>query len=289
MRIRLALAGAVAVLAACLAIQWQAREGINIEAAPAATRGAAVRSAPPLATTVTAPGPASPVPPAPQVRWRALEDKFARARSLRAFYYEAVQRPQDGGFYYANKALGLCKIALKTPTHDTPEARQAQAALRERCDLTEQDIEDAWRHFEAIRGAGLTDDLLYRQLFGFLMAQSDGARVAALQAAVDLGNPEIAGSLLASAMAKDAPAAPPAQSEYAMLLVQCRLGADCGGDSVVAQMLCARDGWCGGSVQDALHSGLGAEFARLDGPAQRAVAALRRGELASLLPKQPAR
>jgi hypothetical protein len=222
-------------------------------------------------------------PTAPPVRWRELQDKLARATSLRAFYYEAIKRPQDGGYYYGRRALEMCERAEKVDADGSAAHRQAIEQLRQRCDFSEQERKDAEREFAAIRHADLSDDGVYRRMFGFLMAKTQEERVAAMQASIDLGNPIVMASLASPSIdvairesgAKAAPEFPNA----AVLLTACRLGADCGPGSMMLLELCANMGWCGASVPDAMRDGLGADYALLDRLSQQAATDIRKGVL----------
>jgi hypothetical protein len=223
------------------------------------------------------------------VRWRELQDKLKRATSLRAFYYEAIKRPQDGGYFYAMSALDLCRKLPPADAAATAHRRDVAERLRQRCDFSEQETEDALRQFTAIRHAGLTDDPLYGRIFGLLMANTPDARMAAVHAAIDAGNPEVIAAVASPSIEVEARTSLGANADaiedklqYATVLTSCRLGSDCGPDGLLAQYLCANKGWCGGDVPDALQAALGTDYAVLDRLSQQAVANIRSGNLARL-------
>jgi hypothetical protein len=234
---------------------------------------------PPAAQAGTAP---------PPVRWRELHAKFERATSLRAFYYEAVRKPEEGGYLYASKAIEACRMP---PAIDGPiQARRQQAIdrLRERCGFSEQEREDAQRHFNAIRDFKFSDDPLYRDIFGYLMAQTDAERMKVLQTAIDGGNPDVISSLVQPAIAAQLLASlpkgaqTPAYLDYVQVLLACRLGANCGPDATLTLQLCVWKGWCGNSLPEALRDQFGADFIRLEQLSKQALGDIRKRELARL-------
>lgn len=288
----LALKGTFAAMLALTALRWmapspapaaQARLDMPVLAPPGAHAGERTIFMP-----VTEP-PAPAAPQAPGIHWREMQAKLEHAPSLRAFYYEALRHPEQGGYYYATAAIGACKDWA--PADGPPNARQQQVreALRARCDFSAQEREDAWGHFAAMRNLKFEDDPLLEKVFAILKAPDADAKANILRSALAEGNPYLTASLvqpaLAARIAEGASAHPEAFNlpEAAQTLVACRLGAECGPESMAAQMLCVQHGWCADNVTDALREGLGADFARIDGLAGQAVIDIRKGKLARLV------
>jgi len=272
--------------------------------------GVALTVPPPAPATVDAPAPspvhlalapvrgtppATAAPPTPvqqESSWRDMHAKYARARNLRVFFYEALRKPGNGAYFYAMRVLETCGLVLKTAPPALPaERRNAAEALRQRCDFTPEGLADAGRELDAARNIGLGTDPLLGSMFDYLSADGPEGRANMLLAAFEQGNPEVIASLVAPAIeAQMAPAMSPERDSTALgvpfgaTLVACRLGADCGPDSVRTLELCMQMGWCGGSVPEALRLGLGRNFAALDGVATRVLRDIERRNARRLLP-----
>jgi hypothetical protein len=255
--------------------------------------------APTPARLAHAPVPGTPpvtaMPPAavqPEASWRDMHAKYAGARNLRVFFYEALRKPGNGAYFYAMRVLETCGLVLKAaPPAFADERRKAADALRQRCDFTAEGLADAGRELDAARNIGLSTDPLLGSMFDYLSADGPDGRATMLQAAFDQGNPEVIASLVAPAIeAQMAPAITPERDSTALgvpfgaTLVACRLGANCGPDSVRTLELCMQMGWCGGSVPEALRQGLGKNFAALDGVATRVLRDIERRNAARLVP-----
>ncbi|GAB3388408.1 hypothetical protein [Massilia agri] len=246
---------------------------------------APVRSTPPATA-------ASPAPVQPESGWRDMHAKYAGARNLRVFFYEALRKPGNGAYFYAMRVLETCGLVLKaTPSALPPERRNAAEALRQRCDFTAEGLADAGRELAAARNIGLSTDPLLGSMFDYLSADGPEGGAKMLVAAFEQGNPEVIASLVAPAIeAQMAPAMTPERDStalgvpYGATLVACRLGMDCGPDSVRTLELCMQMGWCGGSVPEALRRGLGKNFAALDGVATRVLRDIERRNARRLLP-----
>lgn len=246
---------------------------------------APVRSTPPATA-------ASPAPVQPESGWRDMHAKYAGARNLRVFFYEALRKPGNGAYFYAMRVLETCGLVLKATPSALPVARRnAAEALRQRCDFTAEGLADAGRELAAARNIGLSTDPLLGSMFDYLSADGPEGRAKMLVAAFEQGNPEVIASLVAPAIeAQMAPAMTPERDStalgvpYGATLVACRLGMDCGSDSVRTLELCMQMGWCGGSVPEALRQGLGKNFAALDGVATRVLRDIERRNARRLLP-----
>jgi len=275
MRIREIAIGVVlaALLAGGVALTIPSPEPLQVAvpaAIPVSLPAPVVRNAP---SSIAAPQ----APPAST--WREVHAKYAGAKNLRAFFYEALRKPGSGAYFYASRVLETCALALKATPAALPAVRRAAAeALRQRCDFTAEGLDDARRELDASRDLGLGADSLYGSMFDYLAADGPEERIRMLKTAFEQGNPDVIASLVALAIEADmAPAMTPERDSTALgvpfgaALVACRLGADCGPDSVRTLELCMQMGWCAGSFPEALRQGLGENFKTLDGVATRVV------------------
>ena len=275
------LAGGVALTVpppAPVTVDVPAPTSVNLALAP-------VRSTPPATA-------ASPASVQPESGWRDMHAKYTGARNLRVFFYEALRKPGNGAYFYASSVLETCWLALNATPSALPAARRnAALALRERCDFTPDGLEDAQRELNAARDLGQETDPLLGSMFDYLAADGPEGRATMLMSAFEQGNPEVIASLVMPAIeAQMAPAMTPERDSTALgvpfgaALVACRLGADCGPDSIRTLELCMQMGWCAGSVPEALRQGLGKNFTVLDGVATRVVRDVERRDARRLLP-----
>ena len=209
----------------------------------------------------------------PDVDWRAMDRRYQGAPNLRAFFYAALQRPKEGGYYYASQIRSLCRRNLVLASTALPAAqRQAVDGLGTRCDFSLSELDDADRQFAAKRELNYLDDPIMARIFSYLMAPDASVRATVFQAALGDGNPDVIGSQLsstASAAVAATPSGDPASlsndAADVVLLIECRLGADCtSAESMRTLTLCAQHGWCADNVRDALRLGTGSQFDRLD-------------------------
>jgi hypothetical protein len=234
---------------------------------------------------------------APLTGWHTMEEKFRRAQSLRAFFYSAIQNPKDGGYFYAMQAMSVCadldkaKIAGQSGT-----AQTATATLRMRCDFTEQDRDDGFRQFAAIRALNYKDDPLLKIMINSATAKGQDQAVSAFIAAIDTGNPSLIGSFVLPHVQSQIQSLGGDQSKanevarFALDLIGCRLGADCGQNSTRALSLCAERGWCENGVTASLQSGLGAEYEKLNSLARDVVANIEKRAIGQMVaPNEKAR
>jgi hypothetical protein len=211
---------------------------------------------------------------------------------LRAFVYDMLRQPKEGGFFQAFSIINQCKANLKMDAAGLPPSqRLAIDAMRARCDFSEQELDDARSQLEAIRNLNLAADTVVGPIVSFMQAKDDAGRTAVLAAAIDVGNPKVLGPLVSGAIESALPAGfvPDGQmasdyARYATMLVECQLGAACSGDHSLAVMdLCANHGWCADNVRDALRIGLGDRFAPLDQLATRMTIDIRKRNYPPLL------
>ena len=204
------------------------------------------------------------------VSWREMHARYAGARSLRAFFYEVLRKPDHGAFLYAFGVLDTCKRAMSKPALDLGGVRgEAAQALRQRCDFTPDGLEDAERELHAVRGLDLRDDPLLDSMVSYLSVDGPEGKAKMLLAAFEQGDARVIASLLTPAIEADAGLALDGNANALSLpvgaaLLACRLGADCGPDSLRTLELCMTKGWCAGSVPAALQQGLGKQFAAFD-------------------------
>lgn len=233
-----------------------------------------------LSTPSTAPAPVVAAPPlatAPPVStWRELHVKYANAQNLRAFFYEILRKPDQSAMYYAISVLYSCKLAIGDASNALSGARQAAAAaLRQRCDFSAVELEDAQRALSSLRELGPRDDVLSNSMFDYAGADGSKGREKVLLAALEQGNPEIIAVLTATAVERAMLEETPAAQAQALslpvgsLLVACGLGADCGPGSVRTLELCMEKGWCADSIPAALQQGLGEHYAAAERAAAR--------------------
>jgi hypothetical protein len=83
-----------------------------------------------------------------------MASQFNRARSLRAFFYQAIRSPEQGGLMYGIAALGACRKyttgAAPKPTGYSPERETAIRSLTVRCEMTEGTVVPALRRLSTI-------------------------------------------------------------------------------------------------------------------------------------------
>jgi len=227
---------------------------------------------------------------APPVRWRELQGKMAHASSLRAFYEEAMKRPQDGGYFYAMRALEICRMYTKADPAMSAQRREAIEQMHQRCDFSMHEQDDAGRKLWQMGEARLTEDPLYSRLLGFQMAATPESMIAALRAVIDVGDPNLIAAVAGLSIEVDVWKAlgkftgtVEDNVKYAKMLTACRLGDACGPDSLAAQSLCAVAGWCGAGIADAVTSPFDGDYALIDRLSQQVVADIRKGQLTRLL------
>ena len=107
------LAGGVALTVpqpAPVTVDVPAPTPVNLALAP-------VRSTPPATA-------ASPAPVQPESGWRDMHAKYAGARNLRVFFYEALRKPGNGAYFYAMRVLETCGLVLKATPSALPAARR---------------------------------------------------------------------------------------------------------------------------------------------------------------------
>ena len=72
----------------------------------------------------------------------SMAEKFDRATSLRAFFYQAIRAPQSGGYFYGTAALGTCTKysgAAPIPANASPARLNAIRLMTLRCEMTDED------------------------------------------------------------------------------------------------------------------------------------------------------
>lgn len=221
-----------------------------------------------------------------------LRRSFNEAPSLRAFVYEAIKKPREGGHMYAFIALATCANSAPPARPVAPRSaqqREAIEALARRCDMSPDEMAAARSQLVSERRLNDEPDPYMPLTFDLLMAADTGARLQAVAAILETGDPHVMWSLTEAGRAKAdgqggkevyfAGSYYPGGSgtglyDYAVQLAQCNFGLECGPGSLPVVLICARQGWCAGSLPEAIRVGLGAERAGFFAQAQALAAQL---------------
>ncbi|MBK0391908.1 hypothetical protein [Ramlibacter algicola] len=270
--LRQAAAGAALVAAAAAVLLWE--PAIDHEPARLVPRALAVAARVGIAPQGT---PDESRPVATQVPRTSLAAAYARATDVRQFVLEAMQRPGDGGLFYARIALQNCsgadhatmdaairRVIELTGTVSADQMRVADAAVR-RCASFQG--REAHRLFEraVLQSRDGSDPLVNAERgFGEALAAGDRDRVrAAVVRILDLGDPHLQVLLLRTARRAsaahessgdapgegqplDAAQVDEVLSGSAIALAACRDGLSCDYDAVM-HMECLGAGLCAGS------------------------------------------
>ena len=239
---------------------------------------------------------------------RAMRERFNTATNYRAFIFEALKRPREGGYMYAYGAIGACRVdsnAIKTS--GTPSAPQREAAdtLAKRCDMTEAERSAAFVQIAHDRQAGNLDaDPLMKLTFDVLNAKSVEQKRDVIASILNSQDPSLLSSLVTAAAVDFKEGANTNVRLhfggryydvdddadvlfYAMQLAQCSLGEDCGATSIKTLKLCINYGWCGASYAEALRAGLGADraefFAQIKALAEQLIIEIRRKNIGAFM------
>ncbi len=229
-----------------------------------------------------------PVPPRAD---GAMLRQFNTATSLRAFVFEALKKPEQGGYLYAIQALAFCgrQGKLADEANADTARREASAALAVRCDISKDEMRAVSRQAEADRYANYERDPFLRLVVESMETQDPAQRQATVKAILDSGDP-----LAFEAVPLFARHGKPGEEKrgvyfggryydgadntlfnHAFKLAQCELGIDCGPASLVTLAACIDQGWCAASYREALRVGLGARFAEAEVLAVQIAAAIR--------------
>lgn len=258
------------------------REWAGSGEAPVPPVGARPAQSAPPARSVPAPGmdaganEASALPVGVRIASSAeLVRKFNTAPSLRAFVYEALKKPEEGGYQYAFAALGFCKYDGTTlPVAPTATTRQHEAteALARRCDMSAAERDAARMQITADRKASFDRDPYLALAFDRLTALDGASQHKVISQVLDTQDPltmqsldhevsyiqdgrELRGVYFAGRYYPGGDGN--SMFDYALLLAQCSVGLDCGPGSLPLLMMCIQKDWCGESVNEALRNGLG--------------------------------
>ena len=228
-----------------------------------------------------------PVPPRAD---GAMLRQFNNATSLRAFVFEALKKPEQGGYLYAIQALAFCgrQAKLADDASATAARRDALAALVARCDMSKEDMREVSRQAEADRYANYERDPFLRLVVESMETEAPAQRQATVKAILDSGDP-----LALEAVPLFARHGKPGEEKrgvyfggryydgadntlfnHAFKLAQCEFGIDCGAGSLVTLAACIDQGWCAASYREALRIGLGPRFAEAEALAAQIAAAI---------------
>ena len=256
------------------------------------------------ASAVADPGPAPAAGEAKALPSSAeLARKFNSAVSLRAFVYDALKKPEEGGYQYAFAALELCKFdgtTLRLPVTATAQQKDAYEALSRRCDMSAADREAARAQIAADRSASYNRDPYLALAFDRIAAINAPAMHSVVAAILGSGDP-LALQYLATEVSYMQDGVPmmgvyfggrhypySGMFEHAIMLAVCSLGIDCGPSSSILLMMCVHKGWCGDSMQGAIRNGLGAQqaaqAAQIEALAARLVVEIRRKNVGAFVP-----
>lgn len=222
----------------------------------------------------------------------AMVRRYSTAPSLRAFVYEAMRKPEEGGHHYAFIALATCSYSVAPARPVAPrsaEQREAIEALARRCDMSREEMDAARTQLVASRQLNDEPDPLMPLTFDLLMAGDAPERLKAVAAILETQDPHLLWSLAeaGSAMPDEEKAkgvyfagryyeggTGSGVYDYALQLAQCNFGIDCGAGSLPVLLMCIRQGWCGESLSEAMKAGLGADKAAVFEQAQALAAQL---------------
>jgi hypothetical protein len=293
------------VLAVAAYRSWQAkadREGSADAATNAAKRPAAATSA---AIGRSAPRP-DPAPGTVADGAAARADmlrRFNTSSSYRALAYEALKKPEAGGYTYGLAAILLCRdrtAEAKSKAEPSDRQRDAAGALARRCDMSQAEHDALFAQFGADRQADFKRDPLLSLSFDVLRAKDDSERARVIAAILDTQDP-LAISYLAAAARQEGKGlffaghyypeeyanGPDNLYQYAYHLASCDFGLDCGAQAPMTLLLCIEHGWCAASYREALQAGLGAGqpqlFAQVETLAAELIVEIRRKHVGAFI------
>ena len=222
-----------------------------------------------------------------------MASQFNRASSLRAFFYQAIRSPEQGGLMYGIAALGACRKyttgAASKPTGYSVEREAAIRSLTVRCEMTEGDRNTGLAQVAHDRVTNWDVDPIFHKTLALVKARSTSERRQAIEGLLELQDPIVFETLLS----------PVARGEdeetffnevwysgekgeqtiqLAVSMARCDLGWNCGADSLANLTICAERGWCAQNVRESIRFGLGVqstEFASTSALASQLVAAFR--------------
>ncbi|QDQ27788.1 hypothetical protein FNU76_16335 [Chitinimonas arctica] len=227
-------------------------------------------------------------------------------QSFRAFFFDAIKHPEQGGYAYgfaALEQLDHCLRAIKPAPGPPPlldaEQQAAKSTLMVRCDLSEDELNAA--RGQLAHDIDFTRDPLLTLVERSLRATGPAAKSAIAHETLALADPAILRSLQASNMEFPAPNAQGPRyylagrwyegkesaldMEQAWALANCELGMDCGPDTTATLVQCVQHGWCADNLQDAVRIGLGADrYDRVSMLRQQIISAVKRRDAAVFSP-----
>lgn len=233
-------------------------------------------------------------PPATQPRRLEMLALYNSGLPLRSLVYQAMKRPDEGGYAYAWIMLAQCELPPEKLAARLPPAQlEALARLRTRCDMTIQEK----RQFESLftdRRGHARHDPLWKAMTGQWEASTSAEHGESKRQLLAMQDPIVLDILLAANPAESGLAINFAGQQYdsngfqqidhAILLAYCKLGVHCSSDATLAMRLCMDKGWCGGSVEEALRTGSGNDFPAIEALAGRISQEFKRRNLAAFQP-----
>lgn len=222
-----------------------------------------------------------------------MASQFHRASSLRAFFYQAIRSPEQGGLMYGIAALGACrKYTTGAASKLTGYSVEREAAIRSlivRCEMTEGDRSSGLAQVAHDRVTNWDVDPIFHKTMALVKAKSTGERRQAIDGLLELQDPIVFETLLSPVTHGENEETYFNEVWYsgekgeqtiqlAVSLARCELGWDCGADSLANLTMCAERGWCAQNVRESIRFGLGVqstEFASTSVLASQLVAAFR--------------
>ncbi len=232
----------------------------------------------------------------------AALDAFNRATSLRGFLYNETRDRHPGAWVYRFAVVSMCRQSHWPPSTDPFRALQS-VRLAQRCDMSPDDIEQAWQQMGQERGdTRLRDDALLGPTFALIDARSDSARRAAVATILANGDPF---TLMAMLRHESDPASAKDERVYfdgrwyggamgartiddAYKLAACQLGMDCSEQSTAVLRACVMDDWCGVSLaagaRRTIERATPGRFAEVEALANAIAAAMRAQRIDAFVP-----
>ena len=122
-----------------------------------------------------------------------MTSQFNRASSLRAFFYQAIRSPEQGGLMYGIAALGACRKyttgAAPKPTGYSAERESAIRSLTARCEMTEGDRSSGLAQVAHDRVTNWDVDPIFHKTLALAKAKSTGERRHAIEGLLESQDP----------------------------------------------------------------------------------------------------
>ncbi len=232
-----------------------------------------------------------------------MASQFNRAGSLRAFFYQAIRSPEQGGLMYGIAALGACRKyitgAAPKPTGYSPERETAIRSLTVRCEMTEGDRSSGLAQVAHDRVTNWNIDPIFHRTMVLVQAKSATERRRAIENLLELQDPIVFETLLSPVTRGEneetffnevwySGESGEQTIQLAVTMARCELGWSCDANSLANLTMCAERGWCGENVKESIRLGLGmqsTDFASTMQLASQLVAAFRQRTTTAFIQK----